>query len=326
MRNALKKYVTFYQETTFCGLFFLTLYGMIYIRNINYTSWLFIMKKICLFLILLSLLLAGCGKDTDAQIVASTLPIYEFTSALCQGTNISVSRLITEEVSCLHDYTLQVTQMQAVEAADAVVLNGGGLEDFLGDVLKTADRVIDASEGIELSCGHHHEGHDHGHDPHLWLSPEKAKQMSQNIYTELCALYPNYQGQFTVNFTELLTKLNALQAYGEAELSSLKNRNLITFHDGFSYFAESFDLHILKAIEEESGSEASAKELIEIVDLVKGNNLAAIFTERNGSTAAATVISAETGAKVYSLDMAMAGNSYFDAMYHNIRTVKEALG
>ena len=285
-----------------------------------------VMKKICLILIVLSLFCVGCGKDTDTQIVATTLPVYEFTTAICQGTDLAVSRLITEEVSCLHDYTLQVSQMRAVESADVVILNGGGLEDFLGDVLASADRVIDASTDMELSCGHQHEGHDHEHDPHFWLSPEKAKQMSQNIYTGLCELYPNYQGEFTVNFAELLAKLNALHAYGEAELSNLKNRHLITFHDGFSYFADSFGLHILKAVEEESGSEASAKELIEIIDLVNEHNLPAIFTEHNGSTAAATVISAETGAKVYALDMAMGGNSYFDAMYHNIRTVKEALG
>ena len=117
-----------------------------------------------------------------------------------------------------------------------------------------------------------------------------------------------------------------MQTYGETELSNLKNRHLSTFHDGFSYFAESFHLHILKAVEEESGSEASAKELIEIIGLVKGIKLTAIFTECNGSTAAAKVIAAETGAKIYALDMAMAGDSYFDAMYHNIRTVKEALG
>ena len=284
------------------------------------------MKRIFLLLIALSLLLAGCSKDADARIVASTLPVYEFTSALCEGTELSVSRLVTEEVSCLHDYTLQVSQMQAVEAADAVILNGGGLEDFLGDALKNADRVIDASKDMELSCAHQHEGHDHEHDPHIWLSPEKAKEMCQRIYTELCELYPEHRAQFTVNFAELLDKLNALQAYGEAELSDLKSRNLITFHDGFSYFAESFDLHILKAVEEESGSEASAKELIEIIDLVNAHSLPAIFTEQNGSAAAARVISAETGAKVYALDMAMAGSSYFDAMYYNIRTVKEALG
>ena len=284
------------------------------------------MKKLCLFLIALSLLLCSCGKNNDPQIVASTLPVYEFTSALCQGTGISVSRLITEEVSCLHDYTLQVTQMQAVEAADAVILNGGGLEDFLGDILQNADRVVDASKGMELSCGHHHEDHDHEDDPHIWLSPEKAKQMSRIICEELSKLYPSHKDKFESNLSVLIDELGTLQAYGQSELLNLKNRNLITFHDGFSYFAECFDLHILKAVEEESGSEASAKELIEIIDLVKADNLPAIFIERNGSTAAAKVISVETGAKVYELDMAMAGNSYFDAMYHNIRTVKEALG
>ncbi len=130
------------------------------------------MKKICLILIVLSLFCAGCGKDSNAQIVASTLPVYEFTSALCKGTNLTVSRLVTEEVSCLHDYSLQVSQMRAVESADAVILNGGGLEDFLGDVLASADRVIDASKDMELSCGHQHEGHDPELDPHFWLSPE----------------------------------------------------------------------------------------------------------------------------------------------------------
>ena len=50
-----------------------------------------------------------------------------------------------------------------------------------------------------------------------------------------------------------------------------------------------------------------------------------IFIEKNGSGSAASILSRETGAKVYTLDMAMSGSSYFDAMYHNIDTIKEAL-
>ena len=284
------------------------------------------MRKRCLLLILLVLFLTGCTQEKPTQIVASTLPVYDFTSALCEGTGISVSRLVTEEVSCLHDYTVQVSQMRAVESAQVVILNGAGLEDFLTDVLKNAKQVIDASEGVELDCGHHHEGHSHEHDPHIWLSPENAKEMCKTSCTELTALYPAYKAQFEGNLQSLLEQLNTLQLYGETELQSLKTRDLITFHDGFSYFAESFDLHILKAVEEESGSEASAKELIAIIDLVDSSTLPAVFTEKNGSTAAAEVIAAETGAKVYALDMAMGGSSYFETMYHNIRTVKEALG
>lgn len=256
--------------------------------------------------------------------MASTLPVYDFTSALCEGTGISVSRLVTEDVSCLHNYTVQVAQMRAVESAQVIIINGAGLEDFLTDVLKNADRVIDASQGLDLACDHHHEGHDH--DPHTWLSPNIAKQMSGIIFQELSALYPRHKEQFERNLTALSAKLDALQAYGETELQSLQTRNLITFHDGFTSFAESFGLNILKTVEEESGSEASAKELIEIISLVEDNTLPAIFTEINGNTAAAKVIATETGVKIYALDMAMAGDSYFDAMYHNIHTIKEALG
>ncbi len=286
------------------------------------------MKKIIAILILPLLLLSGCRKQESSKIAATTLPVYEFTSFLCDGTGITVSRLVTESVSCLHDYALQVSQMRAVEVAEVIVINGAGLEDFLDDVLKGSENIIDASEGLELSCGHHHEdndGHHHEYDPHIWLSPEKAKQMCNTIAEKLSVIYPQHAQQIASNLEALTTKLDALQSYGETELGNLNNRQLVTFHDGFSYFAESFDLHILKAVEEESGSEASAKELIELVNLVEESKLPAIFTETNGSTSAAEIIAKETGVKIYSLDMAMAGNSYFEAMYHNIDTVKEAL-
>lgn len=289
------------------------------------------MRKQLVFLILLALILTGCGRQAPAQIAATTLPVYEFSSALCTGTGITVSRLVADNVSCLHDYALQVSQMRAVEAAEIVVCSGAGLEVFLEDVLADANCVIDASQDIPLLCGHSqeehgHEGHHHSQDPHIWLSPNNAKQMCKTICRELTALYPAHKAQFEKNLSSLLAQLDALQKYGEQTLSSLSCRDLVTFHDGFAYFANSFDLHILRAVEEESGSEASAKELIELVDLVNRNHLPAIFTETNGSTAAAEVVSKETGVKVYALDMAMAGDSYFTAMYHNIDTVKEALG
>ena len=101
---------------------------------------------------------------------------------------------------------------------------------------------------------------------------------------------------------------------------------MVTFHDGFAYFADAFSLTILEAIEEESGSEASAKDLIHLIEEVEHHDLPAVFTEKNGSPSAAQVISRETGAGIYALDMAMSGESYFEAMYHNIDTIKEALG
>ena len=282
--------------------------------------------------ILSVLLLCGCAPSAQtAQIAATTLPVWEFSSRLCAGTPITVTRLGTEQISCLHDYSLNVRQVKAAEAAETIVISGAGLEDFLDDLLLNAS-IVDASAGIPLLCSaekdaHHGEAHhDHEKDPHIWLSPENAKVMARNICAGLSARYPEYVQTFEDNLDGLLTDLTALQQYGEDTLSELQCRKLITFHDGFSYFAEAFDLTIVKAVEEESGSEASARELIELISLVQEQSLPAVFTETNGSTSAADIIARETGCGLYALDMTMSAEGYFDAMYHNIDTIKEALG
>ena len=292
------------------------------------------MKKtaILLCLALVLALLPGCASEPSAQIAATTLPVYEFTRELCAGTPLTVTRLVTEQVSCLHDYSLNVRQVKAAEAAEVLVISGGGLEDFMEDLL-TGRPLIDASEGIGLLCGEEHEEeheHDHGHsheqDPHIWLSPVLAQQMARNICVGLTARYPDYGPIFEKNLASLLEKLEELQQYGEETLSALSCREMITFHDGFAYFADAFGLTILEAVEEESGSEASAGDLIHLIELTREHHLPAIFTERNSSASAASVISRETGAQIYELDMAMAGDSYFDAMYRNMDSIKEALG
>ena len=275
----------------------------------------------------------GCNAAPEAQVAATTLPVYEFTSRICEGTDISVARLVTESVSCLHDYALNVRQVRAVEAAEVVVISGAGMEEFMEDMLEGRN-TIDASDGIELiepeEHHHHHEeeshnGHSHEEDPHIWLSPVNAAAMAENICQGLSARYPEYAADFEENLTELQAELEALHAYGEETLRDLSCREIITFHDGFNYLADCYDLHILRAVEEESGSEASAAELIELIEEVEHHDLPAIFTEMNGSVSAAGIIARETGAGSYALDMAMGGDSYFDAMYHNIDTLKEAL-
>ena len=291
------------------------------------------MKRLFSLFLIIILFLSGCGsKAAPAQVAATTLPVYEFASILCEGTPITVTQLVTESVSCLHDYSLNVRQVKLAEAAEVIVMSGAGLEEFLEDMLD-GRQTIDASEGIELLCpenehdhGHQEDDHHHESDPHIWLSPEKAKTMAANICKGLTEQYPQYEAVFSANLEVLIQKLDDLQSYGEAQLSALSYRKLITFHDGFAYFAESFDLTILEAVEEESGSEASARELIHLIEEVEQHQLPAIFTEINGSVSAADIISRETGATRFALDMAMSGDSYFDAMYHNIDFIKEALG
>lgn len=289
------------------------------------------MKKLSLLLIFALLVaVAGCSAPRETpQIMATTKPVYDFTSRLCNGTDLSVGLLINESVSCLHDYSLSVAQVRNAEAAEVIVLSGAGLEDFMSDLLDGRNQVVDSSAGVSLlECTEDHEhDHDHHHeaDAHIWLDPENAKIMAENICSGLCAAYPEHTAKFQQNLTALQADLDALQSYGEEALSSLSCREMVTFHDGFGYFAQAFDLTIAAAMEEESGSEASAKELIHLIELMQSHNIPAVFTEVNGSASAARIISAEIGISSHALDMGMSGD-YFTIMRHNIDTVKEALG
>ena len=300
------------------------------------------MKRLFILFPILLILCSCSVKSQEAQIAATTLPVYEFTARICEDTPLTVTRLVTEEVSCLHDYSLNVRQVKAAEAAETIVISGAGLEVFMEDLLHNKE-TIDASEGIALILpedhGHDHEhtheedpeeddheGHHHEQDPHIWLSPVNAVSMAENICLGLSHQYPQYTQVFEENAAALQLELEALDAYGQTALQDLSCRELITFHDGFSYFADAFHLEIVRAVEEESGSEASAKELIQLIEEVRFHNLPAIFTEKSGSVSAAGILARETGCGQFSLDMAMAGDSYFEAMYHNIDTIKEALG
>lgn len=289
------------------------------------------MRKISLLLVAVLLAgLLGCSTpQTTPQILATTKPVYDFTSRICAGTELSVGLLVNESVSCLHDYSLSVEQVRKAEAAQTIVISGGGLEAFMEDLLDGCDRVIDSSENIvALECTEAHDhDHDHSHeqDSHIWLAPENAKQMAKNICAGLCQLYPEHAERFQTNLTVLEAELDALQAYGEETLRTLSCREMVTFHDGFGYFAHAFDLTIAAAVEEESGSEASAKELIHLIELIQKHQIPAVFTEVNGNVSAAKIICTEIGLSSYALDMGME-TDYFEMMYRNINTVKEALG
>lgn len=270
------------------------------------------------------LLLSGCGKTAsgEIQIAATTKPVRYFAQELCAGTGLEITPLITESVSCLHDYSLNVDQVRTAEAAELILCSGADLEHFMEDILD-GKQTIDSSEGLSFLASDEEPDEP---DPHIWLSPKYAKAMVSNLSAGLTRQYPEYGSTFAKNEEALHAKLDELLLYGQEQLSQLSCRDMITFHDGFAYFAQAFDLNILEAIEEEAGSEASARELIHLIQIVQENRLPAVFTETNGSPSSAYVISAETGAGVFSLDMGMSDLDYFDCMYHNINTIKEALG
>ena len=298
-------------------------------------------RKFTALLLACLLLLPGCGAPSDGEdtftIAASTYPVYLFATALTDGAEgVEVQLLINEQTSCLHDYTLTVRDMKLIEGADAIFLSGAGLEDFMSDALASARAaVLDCSAGVTLlEAEAHDHDHDHGadceNDPHYWLDPANAALMLQTMASWLTALEDGNAALYEANLAAALDELEALDLRC-AQLSALDLAPLITFHDGFRYFAASCGLTLLRSIEEEEGSEASAAEMAQIISLIGEYSIPAIFTEVNGSDATAQAIARETGVQVAQLTMLMSGDGqglqpYLDAMNTNYDAILAALG
>ncbi|MEG2455771.1 MAG: metal ABC transporter substrate-binding protein, partial [Oscillospiraceae bacterium] len=259
------------------------------------------------------LLLSGCtpkepAQDGKLRLLATTYPVYLFTTAITGSVEgVQVDLLVNEPVSCLHNYTLTVTDMKAIEAADVVLMSGFGLEDFMSDALAQSHaETVDCSENVApLTLG------TEGTDPHIWMDPNRAITMMETIQAALSVADSANAAAYEANFAAAKTAITDFLATAPA----VPDGDLITFHDGFQYFSEAFHLTLLKSIEEEEGAETSAAEIREIVALIGEHQVPAIFTEQNGSTATADAISRECGVKVAQLNMIMSGEGTGMAPY-----------
>ena len=292
---------------------------------------------------LLALLATGCAAQTNGQttIVTSFYPMYVLTLNVTDGIDgVTVQNMAEQNVGCLHDYQLQTRDMVTLEGADALVINGGGMEQFMDKVLTLrADLpVIDASEGIDMfpsdethdHDAHAHDEHDELYNAHVWLDPSRAIKQVQNIADGLAEADPAHAAAYQENAAGYIERLTALDDELKAQLAPFAGADIITFHEAFPYFAEEFDLHIVKVVNREPDSQPSAKELADTIRLIESTDVKAVFAEPQYSTDAAQIIAQESGATVYLLDPAVTGendkDAYLRAMEQNMEVLKEALG
>src|SRR5207248_10497082 len=90
-----------------------------------------------------------------------------------------------------------------------------------------------------------HADHEHGMDPHVWLSPDHAVYLVEGIRDELKGADPAHAADYDRRAAEYVAKLKKLKEDGVALLKDKKDRKLVTFHDSMAYFAKSFDLNIV---------------------------------------------------------------------------------
>ena len=293
------------------------------------------MKKLAIFLMLITLIVTGCGssgKGTDGKlrIVTSFYPMYLHTINLTKGIkDVEVVNLTAPQTGCLHDYQITTEDMKTLATADFFVANGFGMESFLDKAAEVSDlKIIDLSKAenitpIEVNGEV---------NPHVWLSITYAKRQVIYLCDRLSELDPDHSTEYKKNALEYVTKLDELREQMHEELDLLPNKDIVTFHEAFPYFAKEFNLNIISVVEREPGTEPSPKELAETIDKLKNLPVKVIYTEPQYSQEAANTIASETGANIYTLDPIVTGeakeensNEYIDKMLDNMLTLVKSL-
>ena len=294
------------------------------------------MKKIFLLtLMLMTFVFSGCGKNSDdgkLHIVTSFYPMYlDAINIAGNVQGVEVTNLTAPQTGCLHDYQLTTEDMKKLESADIFIVNGLGMENFLDKVVaeKKNLKVIDASQSDEIFLLKDGEEI----NPHVWLSVTYAMQQVKTISSKLCELDPDHADAYRKNTLEYLNKLSALRDEMHFALDNLPNKDIVTFHEAFPYFAAQFKLNLAGVIEREPGTEPTPQELADTIQVVNSLPVKVLFTEPQYSPKAAETIARETGAKIFTLDPITTGEStpansddYLNKMEQNMLTLVKALG
>jgi len=286
------------------------------------------------------LILSGCGgnlqtKQNDSSadgltIITSFYPIYIETINVTKDIEgVKVINMTQAQTGCLHDYSLTTENLKTLSDGDVFIINGAGMESFLDKVVDQLPsiNVVDASKNISLLTND-----DGEENPHVWVSITHAMTQVSNIASQLSAVDPDHADKYNANAKAYNDRLQALKDEMHSIIDNLPNKDIITFHEAFPYFAEEFNLNIAAVIEREPGTEPSAKELEETIEIVKNSGIKALFAEPQYSSKIADTIASETGATVYYLDPIVTGDAdpngyddYINKMRKNLKVLEEAL-
>ncbi|MGU7936848.1 metal ABC transporter solute-binding protein, Zn/Mn family [Streptococcus suis] len=274
------------------------------------------MKKVgLLFLSVSALLLGACGNSTASQedgkldIVTTFYPVYEFTKQVT-GDEANVELLVKAGTE-VHGYEPSAKDIARIQEADAFVYENENMETWVHDVEKSLDttkvNVISATEGMLLLPGgeeeheghdHSEEGHSHAYDPHVWLSPERAITLVENIRDSLVAKYPEKKDAFETNAAAYIEKLDALDAKYSETLSAAKQKYFVTQHTAFAYLALDYGLKQVSITGVAADEDPTPSRLAELTEYINKYGIKYIYFEENASKSVAETLAKETGVQL----------------------------
>ncbi len=196
------------------------------------------MKKLISFVLLCPALLAASlySSAADARILVSNKPLALIAAATYPAEQIDI--LVPDGMSP-HDYSLRPSDIGKIRQASKVLWAGDHMEPFLAKFAKQA-----SNKDLWLNATHLMEDMGlYGSDPHVWLSPELAIEISKRI--------ANWNTVDTVQAKKdhraFASELTALVATSKAQLAPLKQHGFFVFHQAYDYWFQAIDIKQLGA-------------------------------------------------------------------------------
>ena len=293
---------------------------------------------------------AACGDAADdpggeagerrLQVVTSVAPITSIVAAVA-GDRAEVTGLVPEGTNS-HTYEPPPSVAATLARADVVFLNGLKLEDPTLELAETSlredaalvllgDLALDESEYI-YDFSFPREGGKP--NPHGWTDPTLVGEYAESVADALTKEDPDGSPEYRANLSEFAESVRLLDEAVRTASATVPVKKLVTYHDGYAYFARTYGWQVIGAVQVSDLREPSPSELAELIRQVREHKVPAIFGSEVFPSPVLEQIGRETGVRYVDTlrDDDLPGepgdpeHSWFGMMKLNFNTMVESLG
>lgn len=297
------------------------------------------MKKIATVFYISSLLFLypSLGFSICVQVVSTTGIIAEVVEQVGAG-HVRVKSLMGTGVDP-HSYKASAGDLRRLQQADLIFFNGLYLEAKLAEVLHSLKKAHAVTAQMPASVLLNTSTNSELADPHVWMSAE----LWQFAVTEIVRVLSQYCSEqkelFSKNAAAYSNQLLELHNYALQQISSipLPVRTLVTAHDAFQYFGQSYGIEVQGVQGISTISEASIARVQELANLIAAKKIPAIFVE--SSVSPRTILALKAAVESRGFQVRLGGELFSDSLgpkneptgnyagmfKHNINTIVQAL-
>jgi len=176
-----------------------------------------------------------------------------------------------------------------------------------------------------------HDNHEKEDDVHIWLSPDNAVKIIKKVNKELSLYFPENAVTYNKNTNQMIKKINELEVELKNELSGIKNKPYIVFHDAYQYFETSFDLNAVGSIALDGDIASSPKQISFIKDKIVKFKASCVFQEPQFDSKLVKIVAEGTNAQIGTLDplglnIKSGENFYLQLLKNMAKSLKDCLG